>query len=79
MTRKERLMRTFAGKTVDRPAISFYEINGFTQNPLDTDPFNIYSDPSWLPLLELAREKSDAIVSTGTSGLNREVNWAPKC
>jgi len=46
MTRKERLMRTFAGKTVDRPAVSFYEIDGFNQNPEDTAPCNICSDPS---------------------------------
>ena len=67
LTRKERLIRTFAGKTVDRPAVSFYEIDGFTQNPQDADPFNIYNDPSWQPLLTLAREKSDVIASTGTS------------
>ena len=80
MTRRERLMRTFAGKTVDRPAVSFYEIDGFTQNPQNTDPFNIYSDPSWQPLLTLAREKSDVIASTGTSVLdnNKTVNIIPE-
>ncbi|MFA6716675.1 MAG: uroporphyrinogen decarboxylase family protein [Victivallales bacterium] len=67
MNRRERLMRTFAGKSVDRPAVCFYEIDGFSQVPEDTDPFNIYNDPSWQPLLALAREKSDAIVCTGTN------------
>ncbi|MGC8780092.1 MAG: uroporphyrinogen decarboxylase family protein, partial [Anaerolineae bacterium] len=47
---------------VDRPAVSFYEINGLDERPDDPDPFNIYSHPSWAPLIELAREKSDRIV-----------------
>jgi hypothetical protein len=64
MNRKERLGRTYAGKTVDRPPVSFYEIDGFTQNPHDSNPYNIYSDPSWQPLLQLAREKTDVIAST---------------
>ena len=64
MNRKERLMRTFAGKSVDRPAVCFYEINGFTQNPSDPDLFNIFNDPSWQPLLTLTREKSDVIANT---------------
>jgi len=80
MNRKERLMRTFAGKTVDRPAVCFYEIDGFTQNPEDTNPFNIYSDPSWRPLLSLAREKSDVIANTGTEILdnNKTVKIIPE-
>ena len=61
MTRKERLNRTMQGKSVDRPAVSFYEING-TEPMSDEDPFNIYSDASWRPLIELARDKSDRIV-----------------
>ena len=28
MTRRERLMATLRGETVDRPPVSFYEING---------------------------------------------------
>ena len=59
--RKERLIRTMKGESVDRPAVSFYEING-TENTSGEDPFNIYSDPSWLPLIELARDESDRIV-----------------
>ena len=61
MNRRERLLATLNGQPVDRPAVCFYEINGFEQNPSDADPFNIYTDPSWQPLLELARNRSDAI------------------
>ncbi|MBL8027026.1 MAG: hypothetical protein JNL74_11480 [Fibrobacteres bacterium] len=69
MTRKERLMNTLAGKTVDIPAVCFYEINGLDQNENDLSPFNIYSDPSWKPLLELTREKSVCIPRRGLSTL----------
>ena len=62
MNRKQRLFNTFAGKTVDRPAFNFYEINGYMENPEDPDPFNIFSDPSWKPLLDLAKEKTDRMV-----------------
>lgn len=79
MNRRERLMHTFAGRTVDRPAVCFYEINGFTQNPRDPDKFNIYRDPSWQPLLALAREKSDVLVSTYAQVLDhgRKVDIVP--
>jgi hypothetical protein len=50
------------GKSVDRPAVCFYEINGLDERPEDNHPFNIYTHPSWLPLIRLAREKSDRIV-----------------
>ncbi len=62
MTRRERIMATLRGEAVDRPPVSFYEINGLDEDPDDRDPFNIYSDPSWLPLIELTREKTDRIV-----------------
>lgn len=62
MTRRERLMATLNGKPVDRPAVSFYELNGMDEHPENTDPFNIYSHPSWKPLLDLTREKTDRIV-----------------
>jgi len=61
MTRRERLMATLCGGQVDRPAVSFYEIGGFTVDPSDPDPFNIYNDPSWQPLLRLAEEHTDLI------------------
>lgn len=62
MERRERLMATLQGETVDRPAVCFYEINGLDEKPEDPDPYNIHSDPSWKPLLDLARERSDRIV-----------------
>ena len=67
MTRRERLMATLQGKPVDRPAVSFYELNGLDENPANPDPFNIFSHPSWQPLLELAREKTDRIVMRGVA------------
>lgn len=60
-------MATLAGKPVDRPAVSFYELNGLDENPHDTDPLNIYADPSWRPLLDLTREKTDRIVIRGVA------------
>jgi hypothetical protein len=62
MNRRERLLATLRGDPVDRPAVNFYELNGLTQEPEDLDPFNIYSHPSWQPLLDLTREKTDRIV-----------------
>ena len=67
MTRKERLMASIRGQDVDRPPVSFYEINGYDENPSDNDPFNIYSDPSWKPVIELAKEKTDRIVRRSAS------------
>ncbi len=70
-TRRGRLMATLRGEPVDRPAVSFYELNGLDEDPDDPDPFNIYSDPSWAPLLSLTREHTDRIVMRGlrlTSG-----------
>src|SRR4030042_712348 len=61
MTRRERLMATLRGEPVDRPAVNFYELGGFAVDPSDPDEFNVYNDPSWRPLLELAEEQSDLI------------------
>jgi len=60
-------MATLRGERVDRPAVSFYEINGLDENPADADPFNIYAHPSWRPLIDLAREKTDRIVMRGVA------------
>ena len=62
MNHRDRLMHTLRGQPVDRPAVSFYEINGLDQRQDDPDPFNIYSHPSWAPLIELARAQTDLIV-----------------
>jgi uroporphyrinogen-III decarboxylase len=61
MNRRERLMATLAGRPVDRPAVSFYEIGGFAVNPNDPDVFNIYNSPDWKPLLKLAEDETDLI------------------
>jgi hypothetical protein len=54
-------MKTLRGEPVDRPAVTFYEISGFHINPNDPDPYNIYNDPSWKPLLDLANNETDVI------------------
>ena len=61
MNRRERLMASLQGRPVDRPPVSFYEIDG-SQDTASRDPFNIYSHPSWKPLIELARARTDRIV-----------------
>lgn len=67
MNRRARLLASLRGAAVDRPPFSFYEINGLDEHPEDADPFNIYSDPSWRPLIELARERTDRIVMRGVA------------
>lgn len=67
MTPRERLMATLRGEPVDRPAVCFHEINGLDENPSDSDPFNVFSHPSWAPLIQLAREKTDRIVMRGVA------------
>ena len=62
MNRKERLMATLQGRVVDRPPVCFYELNGLDESQTNPDPFNIYNHPSWKPLLDLTREKTDRIV-----------------
>jgi len=61
MSRRERLMATLRGKPVDRPAVNFYEVGGFKVDPSDPDELNVYNDPSWQPLLQLAEEQTDLI------------------
>lgn len=67
MTRRERLLAALQGKPTDRPAVCFYEINGYDEHPEDQDPFNIFSHPSWKPLIDLAREKTDRIIMRGVA------------
>ena len=59
---RQRLMATLAGRPVDRPPVCFYEINGLDERAEIDDPFNIYTHPSWQPLIRLARQHSDRIV-----------------
>ena len=65
MTRRERLLRTLKGETVDRPAVNFYEIGLFKYDPSDPDPYNVQNDPSWRLLLELAEQKTDIVRAVG--------------
>lgn len=61
MNRRERLLATIKGEAVDRPAVCFYEIGGIKMDPWDGDVFNVYNDPSWKPLIEMAQERTDLI------------------
>jgi len=54
-------MATLRGEPVDRPAVNFYEIGGFSVDPDDPSEFNIYNSSSWRPLLQLAQEHTDLI------------------
>jgi len=54
-------MATLRGKPVDRPAVNFYEVGGFGVDPSDPDELNVYNDPSWKSLLQLAEEQTDLI------------------
>jgi hypothetical protein len=74
MLRRQRLIASLRGEPVDRPPVNFYEINALDQNPDDPDPFNVFSDPSWKPLLDLARERSDRIVMRFPAILNAAPN-----
>ena len=67
-------MRTLRGEPVDRPAVSFYEIGGFKIDPLDPDPYNVYNDPSWQPLLELAEEQTD-LIRMRSPRVERALEW----
>ncbi len=68
MTRKERLLNTLQGKAVDRPPVSFYEVDWYVDRGEDPDPYNIFHHPSWRPLLELTRDKVDRILSINPVG-----------
>jgi hypothetical protein len=60
-------MATLRGEQVDRPPVSFYELNGLDEDMGHDDPFNIYTHRSWRPLIDLTREKTDRIVMRGVS------------
>ena len=61
MNRRERLMATLQGEPVDRLAVNLYEIGGLVMDPNNPDRFNVYNDPSWKPLLDLAENHTDLI------------------
>ena len=62
MTRKQRLEAVLKGEEVDRPPVCFYELNGLDQKKDDGDEYNVYSHPSWVPLLKMAQDETDRIV-----------------
>lgn len=57
-------MASLRSEAVDRCPVSFGGVNGLEPCARTDDPFNIYSDPSWKPLLDLAREETDRIGET---------------
>jgi hypothetical protein len=65
-------MAAIRGETVDKPPVNFYGLNGLDENPHNLDPYNIFSHPSWLPLIELTLEKSDRIVMRGLNFTHNE-------
>lgn len=75
MTRRERLMATLRGETVDRPALSFYETGGFLINPDDPDEYNIYNSQSWQPLLKLAEDHTDLIRLVSPVRAKSHLSW----
>jgi len=77
LTSRQRLMRTMRGEAVDRVPVSFYEIGSAEADPGDPDPFNIYNDPSWTPLLELA-EQTDVIRMRSPVRAQSHVCWGEK-
>jgi len=78
MTPRERLMATLRGEPVDRPAVSFYEIGGFKIDPTDPDPFNVYNDSSWRPLLDLAENETDLIRLQAPLAQSAAADWSPE-
>ena len=62
MNRRQRLMGRSGGRGSTARRSRSTRSTGWTSEPDDDDPFNIYNHPSWRPLIELAREKSDRIV-----------------
>ncbi len=71
-------MATLRGETVDRPAVSFYEIGGFPVNPGDPDKFNIYNSASWRPLLKLAGDHTDIIRMVSPVRAQSHLSWADR-
>jgi hypothetical protein len=69
-------MATLRGEPVDRPAVNFYEIGGLSVDPAEPDEFNVYSSPSWLPLLRLAEEQTDLIRMRSAVRARSHEQWA---
>ncbi len=75
ISRKERLLKTLRGESVDRVPVCFYELNGLDEDFSDTDTFNIYNHPSWRRLIELAADETDRIVMRQMSFRGAETDY----
>ena len=69
-------MATLRGESVDRPAVNFYEIGGYTPDYTNSDPFNVYNDPSWQPLLALAWKQTDLIQRMDSMARRKNSDYA---
>jgi Uroporphyrinogen decarboxylase (URO-D) len=67
MTRRERLMAMLKRESVDRPGVNFHVLNGLDEDPANPDSYNIYNHPSWKPLIDLTRDRTDRIVMRGAA------------
>jgi len=72
MTSRERLWAIHRGEPADRPAVSFYYVNGYNLKPDAGDPYCVQNDPSWQPLLKLGKERTDRIVYLPMRFINRD-------
>lgn len=77
MNSRERLMATLRGEPVDRPAVNLYEIGGLVMDANDPDPYNVYNDASWEPLLKLAEEHTDIIRMRSPVRAQSHEAWDP--
>jgi hypothetical protein len=59
--------------------VSFYELNGLDEDPAEENPFNIFSHPSWKPLIDLTREKTDRIVMRTVPFLDAPLDPVEEC
>ncbi len=75
MNQRQRLFAVLRGEPVDRIPVNFYEIGGIRMDPCDPDPFNVYNDPSWKPLIELAENHTDLIRMRSAVRANSHESW----
>jgi len=60
-------MATLRGEPVDRPAVSFYELDSLHGYPAGADSDAFFSDPSWQSLMAFVAERVDRIVMCGVA------------